>query len=203
MDEEVLGKMFDPFFTTKKKGEGTGMGLSVVHSIVKSLGGVIDIESEQGVGTTFTIFIPKCEKDDDVEKPEESTTLPVGEENILCIDDEWAIAELIEKILKKQGYKVASYTDPNEALELFRKSGDKFDLVITDQTMPQMKGTSVAKEIRATGSKVPIILCTGYSRELSEDDIWESGISTFLQKPISRKGLADSVRKALDEKGDF
>jgi PAS domain S-box-containing protein len=199
MNAEVKERIFDPFFTTKSKGEGTGLGLSVVHGIITSSSGAIDVESAPGQGTTFTIYLPSIEDHGNEFKPAE-ISLPRGTESILFVDDEEFQADVGQRMLKKLGYRVRSVTSSREALELFLQSPDTYDLLITDMTMPQMTGDVLAGRIRQHSPDLPVIICTGFSNRMDEKKAKASGIASFLNKPILMKDLAAAVRKVLDEK---
>ncbi|MCF8077369.1 MAG: PAS domain S-box protein [Desulfotignum sp.] len=192
-----LEKIFEPYFTTKDKGEGTGLGLSVVHGIVKSHHGHITVHSEVGKGTTFQVYLPLIKKlsADLPEKAAESMT--GGTETVLVVDDEVSIAKMLQRILESLGYRVFARTSSLEALEAFRQSPDKFDLVITDMTMPKMTGDRLAGEIKAIRSDIPVILCTGFSEQIhgKGDDL---NIDRFLMKPIDKAKMATTIRQALD-----
>jgi CheY-like chemotaxis protein len=199
MEREVMERIFDPFFTTKGLGEGTGMGLSMVHGIVKSYNGTILVDSKLGKGTTFQVFFPAIENNNKVKS---SFIFPLsrGSERILFIDDEAAMASLGRQMLQQLGYDVVAKTSSIEALEIFRAQPDKFDLVITDMTMPNMTGTDLAQEIVRFRSDIPIILCTGFSELLSEEKAKAIGIRHFVMKPYNRQNLAALIRQALDSK---
>lgn len=191
--------IFDPYYTTKEFGKGTGMGLSVVHGIVKSHGGVISVDSKLGQGTTFSILLPVIEKES-VYEFETDEELPTGSESILFIDDEESIVFVGRNRLERLGYKVETQMNPVEALKLFRNSPDRFDLVITDMTMPEMNGEQLAKVILKIRPDVPIILCTGFSEKINDEKAKEIGIRRFIEKPINRSELANLVRQVLDER---
>lgn len=197
MDPEIVEKIFDPYFTTKQKGEGTGLGLAVVHGIVKSHGGVLSLGSEPGKGTVFNIFFPivktKTEPEISIEKP-----LKQGHERILFVDDEVIIADMGKKMLTKLGYTVDTETSSLRALELFGNQPDRYDLIMTDMTMPKMTGDKLAREILAIRPDIPIILCTGYSDRISEEKAREIGIRELAMKPMSMQVIADTIRKILD-----
>jgi CheY-like chemotaxis protein len=194
---EMIDRIFDPYFTTKDVGKGTGMGLAVVHGIVKSHHGEISVESKPGKGTVFNILFPAVQKraKDEPEKPQE---LPTGNERILFVDDEASLVNLNQQRLERLGYKVIPKTDPSEALEFFRANPDQIDLIITDMAMPHMTGDKLAQEILNIVPEMPIILCTGYSERVSEDTAQELGIRKYIEKPIERERLAISVREVLD-----
>jgi len=201
MSSKVLERIFDPFFTTKERGEGTGMGLAVVHGIVKTCGGAIYAYSEPGKGTNFNIFLPAIENtlesDADFEEID-----PQGKERILFIDDEPNLVDIGEQILKGLGYHVVSRTSSLEALKLFQEQSDQFDLVITDMTMPNMTGDKLAREVIKIREDIPVILCTGFSHQIAEDKSWDTGIRALLMKPVVRSEMAQMVRKVLDEAND-
>ena len=201
MSANVLEQIFDPFFTTKERGEGTGMGLAVVHGIVKSCGGAIYAYSELGEGTNFIIFLPTIERAVDLGSDHEEKN-PRGNERILFIDDEPNLAEIGEQMLKSLGYHVVSRTSSLEALKLFQEQSDQFDLVITDMTMPQMTGDKLAREITAIRKDIPVILCTGFSHRIIDDKSRDTGIKGFLMKPIIRSEMAQMVRNVLNEAND-
>ncbi|HVN95719.1 MAG TPA: PAS domain S-box protein [Syntrophorhabdaceae bacterium] len=197
MDTEVQKRIFEPFFTTKEPGQGTGMGLAVVYGIVKSLHGDITVESRPNAGSVFRILFPKAETD---EQPEDSmpAAMPTGHGRILFVDDEQMLAELGQGILERLGYTVASVTNSSEALKLFHDHPSDFDLVITDQTMPELTGMRLASEMLLIRSDLPIILCTGHSDGVNPVSVRAAGIKQFLMKPLSKQDLAVAVKKALD-----
>ena len=198
MDKDVTEKIFDPFFTTKEIGKGTGMGLSVVHGIVKKMGGAVQVYSEPGEGTKFHVYLP-VEKSS-FEKQNIRTKEPVqgGTEQILLVDDESAIITMEEGILERLGYQVTSRTSSLEALEAFRANPDKFDMVITDLAMPNMPGDKLSAELIKIRSDLPILLCTGFSETMSAKKAASLGIKGFILKPIVMKDLAHKIREVLD-----
>jgi len=195
--QEALNRIFDPYFTTKEVGKGTGMGLSMVHGIVKNHGGTIAVESELGKGTTFSILFPVADEDAaaDFEIVED---LPTGNERILFIDDEESIVEIGWQRLKRLGYQVETRTDPIEALELLRSKPEQFDLIITDMTMPQITGDKLIKEILNIRPGLPIILCTGFSEKIDEEKAKAIGAKQYIEKPFDKYSFAITVRKVLD-----
>ncbi len=200
MDPEVMKKIFEPYFTTKEAGEGTGMGLAVVHGIVKSYNGDITVESERGKGTTFHILLPRIETGISPAK-EPLARLPRGNERILFVDDEKTAVDVIQQMLERLGYDVEAWTSSMECLNAFRENPDAYDLVITDMTMPNMTGIELVREILGIRSRIPIILCTGYSDRINEEKARDMGIAAFIMKPIVMREIATIVRKVLDEKG--
>ena len=198
MPPEVLNRVFDPFFTTKEQGQGTGMGLAMVHGIVKNFGGVITAYSEPGAGSTFKVLLPATENEL-VEDDPNTETLPRGDERILFVDDEADLAEVGYEMLSALGYRVTTQTNSLEALELFRANPEEFDLVITDMTMPRMTGLVLAEKMLSIRAGIPIILCTGFVSSVTEEIIEKTGVKGLLAKPIVTNGIARTVRRILDE----
>jgi len=197
--KDVIEKIFDPYFTTKRKHGGTGLGLSVVHGIVRSHGGSISVKSEVGIGTTFKVYFPKIEFHDDQFERTLEYPVPFGFEKILFVDDEQILINVNKEMLERLGYKVTTRTSSIEALELVKKHPDRFDLVITDQTMPNLTGIALAEEITKIRSDIPIILCTGFSKTMSRKKLQSIGIKEFVMKPVVHKELAATIRRVLDE----
>ena len=199
IDPIHINRIFDPYFTTKGDDEGTGMGLSAAYGIIRNHGGTITVDSKPGKGTIFNVFLPvleEVEKEPDLETFE---TLPKGKEQILVIDDENSVLDMLKKMLKLLGYKIEAFQSPVEALKSFKANAEKYDLVITDQSMPYITGDILAKELMVIRTNIPIILCTGYSELISEEKAREIGIKTFLIKPVEKGKLARTIRKVLDE----
>ncbi len=195
---EHLDLIFEPYFTTKAVGEGTGMGLAMVRGIIDSYGGRITVTSEPFTKTVFTLCIPVTSNLDHTTLPGSNELLPGGDESILFVDDEPPIARMGSRILESLGYTVTSRTSSLEALELFRAHPDRFALVITDMTMPQMTGDKLAVELKRIREDIRVILCTGYSNKISAEIAREIGISAFTYKPFLRDDLAKTVREVLD-----
>jgi signal transduction histidine kinase/DNA-binding response OmpR family regulator len=195
---EIRERIFDPYFTTKETGKGTGMGLAIVHGIVNSCGGFISCNSEIGAGTVFKINLPAI-LEQTVHETKEDNVIPVGTERILFIDDEEMLAKMGQTMLERLGYKVTTMMSSIEALTAFKNQPDTFDLVITDQTMPGMTGFDMARRMLQIRPAMPIILCTGYSNQISEDKVKSDGIKGFTMKPLARKNIANMIRKILDE----
>ena len=198
MDQSTMDRIFEPYFTTKEKSEGTGLGLAVVHGIVKGNNGTITVESEPGKGTTFHVYLPRVAYIEDVSKPDTPISLPKGRESILFVDDEQILADMGKEMLEDLGYKVVSRTSSIEALELFRTKPDRFDLIITDMTMPNMTGDDLSKELLKIRPDIPIILCTGFSEKISPEKTKIIGIREFVMKPFALQAFAETVRKVLD-----
>jgi PAS domain S-box-containing protein len=197
IDKRIMDRIFDPFFTTKKRGEGTGMGLAVVHGIVRSCGGAITVYSEMGKGTTFKVFLPCCRGDADCESAVEMAVAK-GNERILFVDDEPSIVAMGKRMLEMLGYSVMSTTSSVEALNLFRDSSREFDLVITDLTMPKMTGEQLAAELTRIRQDIPVIICTGYSSSLTEGRERKEGIRAVVTKPLITHEIARAIRDVLD-----
>jgi signal transduction histidine kinase/CheY-like chemotaxis protein len=196
---ETLNRIFDPYFTTKEVGKGTGLGLAMVHGITKSYGGGITVSSESGKGSTFDVYFPRMGATDLPLKADKDEPLPMGRhERVLFVDDEVMITQFCRKTLKYLGYEVVVRTSSIEALELFRVQADQFDLVITDMTMPNMRGDKLAQELLKIRPGIPIILCTGFSEHITEEKAKTMGIREFAMKPLVMKDLARAIRNALD-----
>jgi len=199
MDRMIQERIFDPYFTTKEKIGGTGMGLSVVHGIIRSYEGAITCDSEPGKGTTFWVYLPCLERESPI-KSIETEPLPTGNEKILLVDDEKAIIDAIQQMLERLGYQVVARTSGVEALEVFRSQPDSFDLLLTDQTMQGMTGEDLAKKVMDIRSDIPIVLCTGFSHNINEEKAKSMGIREFIMKPVLVREMAVIIRRLLDEK---
>lgn len=189
--------IFNPYFTTKEFGKGTGLGLAIVHGIVKSYNGTILVESTLGRGTTFTIYLPTVSEEAWKESEVEELLL-TGNERVLFVDDDEVLADMGKNMLERLGYSVTVRKSSPKALETFRATPDQFDLVFTDQTMPDMTGMDLAQEILRIRPEIPIILCTGYSSRISEEKAVAMGIREFAMKPLVQKDIAQLIRKVLD-----
>jgi len=198
MPEEVKTRIFEPFYTTKGRDKGTGMGLSVVHGITKSHGGSITVKSEPGKGSTFEVFLPKIEMKTAL-TTDDNLALPTGDERILFVDDEKVLTDMGRQMLERLGYRVASRTSSIEALELFKAQPGNFDLVITDMTMPNMTGDKLAAALMAIRRDIPVILCTGFSEQITEEKAKKLGIREYILKPMVMNKLANTVRGVLDK----
>jgi CheY-like chemotaxis protein len=198
MPAEVKARIFEPFFTTKGPDKGTGMGLSVVHGIIKSHGGSIAVDSQPGKGSTFKAFLPKIETLETAAAADNGQ-LPTGDERILFVDDEKVLVDLGRQMLARLGYSVVGRTSSIEALELFKNRPDNFDLVITDMTMPILTGENLAAALMAIRPDIPVILCTGFSEQITEDKARKMGIRKFILKPMIMNSLANTIREVLDK----
>jgi signal transduction histidine kinase len=191
----VMERIFDPYFTTKGAGEGTGLGLAVIHGIIKNHGGDISVYSETGKGTTFHIFLPRVEKDRPVKKEETAIpAIPTGSGKILLVDDEPALIEVGTQILKRLGYMVTGKSNPLDALEHFESQPEAYDLVITDLTMPDLSGLELAQKVKALKPGIPVILCSGFGAAISREDI-DDKVDGFVMKPIIKSELAKEVHR--------
>jgi len=196
MEKNVMEKIFEPYFTTKKQGDGTGMGLSVVYGIVKNHGGHISVYSEPGKGSAFHVYLPKIEHEiiSEISEPVKG-----GHERILFVDDEKELVHLYKVMLQNLGYDVTVTSDSEEALHLFRQEPYKFDLLITDYTMPKLTGRELSIEILKIKPDFPVILCSGFSETFNKEHAVEAGIREFLMKPLNKKIVAQAIRKVLDK----
>jgi two-component system, cell cycle sensor histidine kinase and response regulator CckA len=199
MEQATTERIFDPYFTTKGPGEGTGLGLAVVHGIVTRYGGAIEVYSEPEKGTVFEVYLPKLESGDR-SKSEASTPIPRGSETILLVDDEEELTNAGRQMLEHLGYKVTATTSSPDALDLFLQQPQHFDLVITDYTMPRMTGVVLAEKIRQIRSDIPIIVCTGFSERINENSAKEMRISAFVMKPVTLRSIAELIRKTLEKR---
>jgi len=202
MTREVLKRIFDPYFTTKEVGEGTGLGLAVVHGIVKSHEGAITVYSEPGKGSTFQVYFPRIDRAKGVEATQRAEPFPMGkQECILFVDDEQPLADMGKQMLEHLGYRVAVRMSSIEALKLFQAQPKRFDLVITDMTMPNMTGDKLSRELMGIRPDIPIILCTGFSERITAEKVQELGIREFAMKPLLMSDLAKTIRRVLDQPG--
>ena len=199
VSDQVLERIFEPFFTTKSSSEGTGLGLAVVHGIIVGHGGHIAVSSVVGQGTTFTILLPRL----DVVLPAQTVNAmewPQGRGKVLFVDDEEVLARWGEQILTHLGYTVVTKTNPHDAVELFNKQSDQFDVVVTDQTMPTMSGEALAREFLSIREDIPIVLCTGFSHTMSAEKANQIGLKGFLMKPVNGAVLAKTLQEVLEDR---
>lgn len=200
MEREVMEQIFTPYFTTKAQKRGTGMGLAILHGIVKSCGGDITVHSEIGRGSTFNVYFPiveTCEEEKLENRLEK--LIPEGRERILLVDDEVQIVEMEKKMMESLGYHVTAQTGSREALEIFRSSPQSFDLIITDLTMPDMTGVDLSRKLTEIRPGILIILRTGFNHTLTPETAADIGIKATLMKPLTRNELFYAVRKVLSE----
>jgi CheY-like chemotaxis protein len=201
MPPDVIERIFDPFFTTKAHGEGTGLGLSVVHGIIASHGGAITVSSEPGKGSSFTVYLPKHQEDGARDSAGGNDAIPRGHERVLFVDDEEDIVAIGDRMLAGLGYQVICRTSSREALALFRLNPSAFDVVLTDQTMPELTGLALAKEMLALRPDMPIIMCTGFSHVVDACTAKAAGIRAFTVKPLIKQEIAQAIRGVLDKEG--
>jgi len=198
MDENTIQRIFDPYFTTKEQGKGTGLGLSVVHGIVKTYKGHIEVKSDPEKGTEFKVYLPRIDKDDRTPLPDITKGNDRhGNERILLVDDEEPVLKMFRKILETLGYQVYCTQNSLHALEIFTSRPDTFDLIITDMTMPGFTGDKLAVELKKVKPDIPVILCTGFSENVTEEKKSQFGINKVLLKPIIKHDLASAIREVL------
>ena len=200
MDTEMLSHIFEPYFTTKDKGKGTGLGLSVVHGIVQECRGFLEVESHAGRGSTFTVYLPAIDQQPETEPVQvvdQGQADLVEGVRVLVVDDEPQLVRIQEERLRRRGYQVTALTDSREALSIFREQPDRFDLLLTDQTMPVLTGADLAQAVLELNPSLPIILCTGYSDTIPEEKALALGIKKYFTKPVSEAELFDAIRRLL------
>jgi CheY-like chemotaxis protein len=196
---DIIDRIFDPYFTTKEKDLGTGLGLAVVRGIVEKIGGAIRVETRTGEGSTFHILLPSMSCLIDHQPMEDDDPLPRGAERILIVDDEPALADVGRQMLEDLGYVVISSTEILEALKLFKTEPNRFDLILTDYTMPRMTGETFARAVWKIRPELPVIVHTGHSGHFNEERALAAGFAAFVRKPFSPIRLAKIVRQVLDE----
>lgn len=199
IDPAIRDKIFDPYFTTKGIGRGTGLGLSVVYGIVKNYGGDIKAHSEKGKGTIFDIYLPLVQPNIKITKTTSPELMPKGAGHVLIVDDEEMIIQMLKKMVEHIGYRVTAYNCSKEALKAFHSCPEKFDLVLTDMTMPNISGIQLAKKILEIQKNTPIILCTGYNDQGIESKAKALGISEYILKPVIMSELAKAINRALNK----
>jgi CheY-like chemotaxis protein len=200
MSEEVKERIFEPFFSTRDVGRGTGLGLSVAHGIVASHSGAITVESAPGQGTTFNVYLPEAEPElDSSAAGEEAIGMPGPPCRILYVDDEESLLVAGKGLLERYGHTVTVKTDGAEALAAFREDPDAFDVVITDQTMPRLTGTQLARELRELRPELPVVITTGYSETIDSESARDLGAAAYLAKPFGARELVKVLREVLPE----
>jgi CheY-like chemotaxis protein len=197
IDPKVINRIFEPFFTTKPVGQGTGLGLSVVHGIVQGHGGTIGVESELGQGTKFKIYLPQIAASEQVTPLPPAIFLPGNNESLLLVDDEPHVVKVMEEGLKRLGYRVTAFESSAAAWEAFARQPQEFDLVITDHTMPEMTGLQLALQIRLLNPKVPVVICTGCPPRVTKDDLRQIGRCHLVSKPLELVYLSQTLRRVL------
>jgi len=198
MDRQTMERIFEPFFTTKPPGEGTGMGLSVIHGIVKSHGGTITVYSQPGQGSTFNVYLPLMEPEIKEQPLAHVSPIPTGSERVLLVDDEESLVELGRQMLERLGYRVTGCTSSSQALELFQARPDEFDVVITDQAMPLVAGDEMARRMMTLRPDLPVIICTGFSDQVSTAQAEARGVRAVILKPMMVQEIAEIIRTVLD-----
>ena len=204
IDPLNLEKIFDPYFTTKIPGEGTGLGLSVTKGIVEDYGGRITVESELGKGTVFHIYFPRISEGKD-EKTDFLYILPAAggrNERILFVDDDTSVAFMAKEMLTVLGYRVTVHTRSEEAFDAFQNSPGDFDMVISDSNMPKLSGLRLAEKILECRPDIPVVLCTGFSDAGIEEKARASGVREIVLKPVTRRMLAETIRKVMDSRSE-
>ena len=197
MSREVLSRVFEPFFTTRSPGEGSGLGLSVVHGIVKSYGGAITAYSEVGKGSTFSVFLPLLPEDSRLPEKMSAPSAETGTERILLVDDDPVQLKSLARMLEKLGYKVTARASGQTAATAFKRNPNAFDLVVTDQTMPRMSGLELAKSLVQIRPDIPIILNTGFSERVNGESVGKDGIRAFIMKPFTARELSGLIRRVI------
>ncbi|VAW39862.1 hypothetical protein MNBD_DELTA03-1161, partial [hydrothermal vent metagenome] len=203
ISRDIRERIFEPYFTTKVQGEGTGLGLAVVHGVVTRCHGAVKVESTLGRGTTFVVYLPVLSEEYviDDEEPTGDAAARIeltGHERILLAEDNPGVLKLQKKILSNMGYEVVGCRDGLQAFELFRQNPEQFDLLCTDMTMPRMTGAELAVAVLKIKPTMPVVLCTGFSELINEEKAHAIGIAWYLMKPVSRELLTKTIRNALD-----
>jgi CheY-like chemotaxis protein len=198
MDEVTLAHIFEPFFTTKDVGQGTGLGLSLVYGIITDLGGAIDVKSAPGQGTTFTIYLPRSEILIATTQSQPAAPPRGHGERILLIDDEVPVLAAATDVLLRLGYEAVSFSDSRAALAAFEAAPEGFDVVVTDEVMPGLTGTGLARELRHHRPDLPIVLVSGYDGAMLTRDALAAGVSELLTKPLQSREIATTLARVLN-----
>ncbi|WP_028315932.1 response regulator [Desulfatibacillum aliphaticivorans] len=198
ISNEVKDKIFDPYFTTKELGKGTGLGLAVAYGIVKEYGGEIKLNTSPGAGSTFSVYLPLIKEAAAVEQVKPTPEIIRGNERILLVDDEPAIARIGQVMLERLGYKVTVLLSGQDALEKFKTESDSYDMVISDMAMPHLTGDQLAAELKKIRPDIPIVICTGFSERINKENAAAIGVKGFLMKPIVKQEMASMIRGVLD-----
>ena len=201
ISQEHLGAIFDPYFTTKSPDKGSGLGLAVVHGIVKTHKGYIDVSSEPGKKTTFDVYLPLSELQERYELPDSKPPVPAGKEHIFVVDDEPVLVQIHQRNLERMGYTVSAFHNSSEALAAMKSNPGQCDLLITDMTMPGMNGLQLAEAVKKIRPDMIVILCTGYSDQINQDNWQDSVVDALFMKPLENHKLAKTVRELLDSRG--
>jgi len=199
IDPRIIDRIFDPYFTTKEVGKGSGMGLAVVHGIVKSHGGAVAVSSEVGKGSLFSVFFPLAGASAGT-GTSQAAEVPGGSETILFVDDEISIVDMMARNLGRLGYRVETRLNPLEAVDLLQSKSNRFDLLITDMTMPQMTGVQLSEKLKKIKPEIPVILCTGHSDLIDEEKAERLGIAAYVMKPVTKQEMARIIREVLDHR---
>ncbi len=198
MSKAVMERIHEPYFTTKEQGKGTGLGLAVVHGIIQSHNGEISVYSEEGVGTTFRVYLPATASDLPKEAAWNRREYPMGKERILLVDDEKMYLEMMSDMLHTLGYTVVAIDSGLAAKDYFEQHPQEFDCLVTDMTMPGMTGVQLARRVLQIRPEFPIVLATGFSELVTKEQALAIGIKTFVMKPLVKKAIAEAIRDALD-----
>ena len=197
IDPDILGRIFDPYFTTRAIGKGSGLGLAVVHTLVKNHKGAITVQNRPEKGTLFTIHLPMADQTSEAKMKPRAESFH-GTERILFVDDEETIAEMAQESLKLFDYRIEALSDPEDALAVFKLNPGYFDVVITDMTMPKMTGAKLAEKLIRIRPGIPVILCTGHSSLIDEEKARQLGIAAYMMKPVPMSKIAKTIRKLMD-----
>ncbi|MFH2060243.1 MAG: ATP-binding protein [Pseudomonadota bacterium] len=198
--KEIMDKIFEPYFTTKETGKGTGLGLSVVQGIVKNCHGDIHVYSEPGKGTEFHVYLPIIKIATEIDNADPFEPIQRGSERILLVDDEEMIVKMEKQVLERLGYHVTTRTGSTEAFEAFKANPSKFDLIISDMTMPGMTGVQLCNEIKKIRPGIPVIICSGFSDQINEETSKKLGIQGYVMKPVIIREIAKIIREVLNIK---